>query len=371
MIIDRKLNILHIASGDLWAGAEVQILTLCKNLVRSHPVQLEVVLMNSGELERRLKSEGIIVTVLDESGMNALQIFKQLIKIYRRFQPDIIHTHRQKENILGTFANSISVRAKSVRTVHGAPEHRHMSLKNFHKNIYTILDILSARFLQDRIISVTEALKLQLESDYANEKLTVIYNGVDIPKKRPITTPSKSKFKVALAGRIVPVKRVDIFLHIARAFYQRNDADDFEFHIFGDGPLLNEMKQLAHNNELHSYVTFHGHVNNISEQLTTVDLLIMCSDHEGMPMIALEGVSSGTPVLAHAVGGLVDLLKTDNNDFLVEDNTAENYVGKMIDIQQGNADDIFEKLVESCHRRFSAGVNARQTFELYQSLITA
>src|SRR3954468_17899454 len=124
-ILNRPLRVMHIISGDLWAGAESQAFTLLKHL--NADTILHVVVMNEGELYRRLQSLQITVTLIPESGLNSVKILTRLIAIIRSFKPDILHTHRQKENILGNLANVLATfplkkRAASVRTAHGAPE---------------------------------------------------------------------------------------------------------------------------------------------------------------------------------------------------------------------------------------------------------
>ena len=118
-----NINVLHIASGDLWAGAEVQLFTLAKALNNRKDIDISVVLLNHGMLEQKLLNEGIDVNVLDESTLNGFQILLQLIYIVREIKPDVIHTHRVKENVLGSVA-ALFNNIPTIRTQHGAPEHK-------------------------------------------------------------------------------------------------------------------------------------------------------------------------------------------------------------------------------------------------------
>src|SRR5690625_6993292 len=111
------LRITHIASGDLWAGAEAQMANLLAALHQTEGVKLDVVLLNHGELEARLRQAGIPVTVLDEGELSAFIIAWRLWRHFRRKRPDLVHTHRCKENVLGSVAARL-VGARSVRTVH-------------------------------------------------------------------------------------------------------------------------------------------------------------------------------------------------------------------------------------------------------------
>lgn len=289
-------KVLHVISGDLWAGAEAQACTLLKHL-KQHCTVIAV-LLNEGELADRLRASNIPVSVLDESKLSSLQILKELISILTREKPDIVHTHRQKENILGAVANRLSVNARSVRTVHGASE----SEGHWKSKVLERLDQWVGNHLQDRIIAVSEDLKSKLLPIY-RKKLIVINNGVDIDElhQKSLTAADFKELEpdrkhIGIVGRLVPVKRVDLFLEAASLFKTKM-IDDFRFHVIGDGPLSDELKEQASALNLNSLVTFHGHRSDIPQCIKSLDTVIMCSDHEGMPMVALETLALGTQLL--------------------------------------------------------------------------
>lgn len=69
-----RLKSLHVVSGDLWAGAEVQLFTLLTQFAKGAQVEPHAALLNDGELARRLRAQGIAVTIFDEARLNGLQI---------------------------------------------------------------------------------------------------------------------------------------------------------------------------------------------------------------------------------------------------------------------------------------------------------
>ncbi len=79
-------------------------LHLLKHLTSKQDININVVLLNHGTLEQKLLNNGINVIVLDESKLNGFQILLQLISTIRKIKPDVIHTHRVKENILGSIS---------------------------------------------------------------------------------------------------------------------------------------------------------------------------------------------------------------------------------------------------------------------------
>jgi len=162
---DRPVRVLHIASGDLWAGAEVQLFTLAKALKNNTNTIVDIILLNYGILEKKLIGNGINVIVFDETKLSSLAILWKLIRIIHQVQPDVIHTHRLKENILGCVAARLNGNIPTLRTAHGAPEHS-PSWRQFPKRIIHWLDFFCGRYLQQAIISVSEDLAERLKKRF-------------------------------------------------------------------------------------------------------------------------------------------------------------------------------------------------------------
>lgn len=167
------MKVLHIASGDLWAGAEVQLFTLTKALKNNSDTTVDIILLNHGILERKLISNGIKVIIVDESKLNGLIILWKIIRIIHQMQPDVIHTHRIKENVLGSLAALLNGNIPNLRTTHGAPEHA-PSWKQPTKRLFHWLNIICGRYLQHAIIAVSDDLADQLNKEYPAKNIHVI-----------------------------------------------------------------------------------------------------------------------------------------------------------------------------------------------------
>ena len=329
-----QLKVLHVASGDLWAGAEVQLFTLVKTLHARSDTSVSVVLFNFGRLEQELNNAGITVIVLDESILNGLQILRQLVHIIREQQPDVIHTHRIKENVLGSIAAFFAGRAASLRTAHGAPEH-HPGWWKFHKHVLYALDRFCGRHLQRKIVAVSGDLANILGKDFPLNKISIIENGIDVAsicKDHPARTFQEGKqavFKVGLAGRLVPIKRVDIFIQTALHLMSKHPDMYASFHIFGDGPLRDELEKLNQNSGTDKIVSFEGHCDDMQKKLKQLDVLLMTSDHEGLPMTLLEAMALQIPIIAHATGGIPKLLDNGASGILVHKQDGANYANEI------------------------------------------
>lgn len=314
-----KVAVAHIASGDLWAGAEAQLCELVQALQGKTDLTIHVVLLNEGELGRRLRAAGVAVTVFDERRLGPLQLLRELRRFVRDTRPCVIHTHRFKENILGALAARAVRGVKSVRTTHGAAEHAGRSWK---EKLIRHLDIWTGRHLQQRIVAVSSDLAASLAEQFGASHVICIPNGINVEAvrslaKQPVSVDlGAAAPRVGFIGRLVGVKRVDIVLQLARLAAEEHPGR-YTFFIVGDGPLAASLQQETKALGLDSSVRFLGFQNNCLPLLKQMDVLLITSDHEGLPMVGLESLALGVPMVSHAVGGLKELLADRDNGELV------------------------------------------------------
>ena len=167
-----------------------------------------------------------------------------------------------------------------------------------------------ARYSANRVVSVSEELRTKLIrhiSCYA--KVVTVYNGIDEQEVSSGLTVSEAKRRlgippeygvVGMVGRLDPVKRLDIFLAAAREIV-RSEANT-KFIIAGEGREERALRQLAHELQLDGQVLFLGHRDDVFDVLRAMDVLVFCSDHEGLPMALLETLYLGVPIVARPVG---------------------------------------------------------------------
>ncbi|MEX2364236.1 MAG: glycosyltransferase, partial [Balneolaceae bacterium] len=153
------------------------------------------------------------------------------------------------------------------------------------------------------VIVVSQELMGKLKGHYGAQHLYCVPNGVDLAElTEKANAGTDLSFQadcqhIAIIGRLVSVKRVDLFLETARLVLDRSTK--YRFHIVGDGPLEKTLKEQAATLELtEPYMQFHGHRTDIPAIIQACDAVVLCSDHEGMPMVALETLGLGKVLLA-------------------------------------------------------------------------
>jgi len=372
------LKVLHVASGDLWAGAEVQLFTLAKALHTRADISVCVVLLNYGRLEQELYNAGINVFVLDESKLSGLRILSLLVQTIREQNPDVVHTHRLKENILGSIAAFIAGRTPSMSTMHGAPEHP-PSWWEFRKRILFSLNAFCMRFLQQKVIAVSDDLAEILRKEFPAEHIRVIENGIDLSviHNERVSRPAKqgiySQFEVGLSGRLVTVKRIDLYIETAQYFRVNYPHLRANFHIYGDGPMRKELEALSERSGTGNIVFFEGHSSDMIRQLMRLDVLLMTSDHEGLPMILLEAMALEIPVIAHAVGGIPGLLDYGACGILVNEQNPRDYAEAIYKIacNTESLSNMVQNARTRVHEYYTAEQNAQAYCTEYFSLLKA
>lgn len=370
------INVVHIASGDLWAGAEVQLYQLAKELQKNARIRLSIILLNHGILEEKLLAAGIAVIVIDEKKINNLLILAQLYSYLKTLSPDIVHTHRRKENILGGLAAMFVSRTRSLRTVHGAPE-THAAFTHIHSHLLRYMDWFVGNFLQDRIVAVSAQLAKQLATQFSEDNVRIVENGIDINELQaagvePVSLPGPSNsINIALIGRLVPVKRIDIFIHIARVLKEKNDKR-YIFYIFGDGPLHADIMALIGQLNLNEQIFMLGFRKNICAYLAKMNFLLITSEHEGLPMNLLEALGLKIPVIAHAVGGIPSVLGHGKYGILIDSDDPRIYAHA---IEQALTDvthlsSLVQNGYQHLTQRYAINHTASLYFQLYLEMLT-
>ena len=343
------------------------------HLSRMPETEVAAILMNEGRLADRLRSAGISVNVLDERKTASLGILGQLRGLLRTWRPDIVHTHREKENILGSLANRSCRNVPSLRTVHGAKEYlASAGWRGVRGRLISGLDLWTGRVLQRKVVAVTRELGAEMAGLFSPEKVVVIENGVDFEEVRrgirvaDFKAAEPDAAHIGIAGRLVKVKRVDLFLEAAALLVQECPNRCWRFHVFGDGPMRRELEESSDVKRLAKRVMFHGHREDITTCIAGLDALVMCSDHEGMPMAALEAAALGVPVVAHAVGGLVAVVP---DEFLITRHDASGYMDGILRVLRADGRAIAARCAAETLKQFSAQRNAERVRALYEQML--
>jgi glycosyltransferase involved in cell wall biosynthesis len=235
-----------------------------------------------------------------------------------------------------------------------------------------LIDHLVGRFVQRRLVAVSDDLGEELRHEYGREAVTVIHNGIELPEPGA-STPENGKrhrasgpLKVAVVARLVAVKRIDLVVAVAAELQQRAPGR-FVFTVFGDGPLRAELAEDISARGLSGVVELAGFQVDVTRRLKDYDAMLITSDHEGLPTNLLEAMSMGVPVIARSVGAIPDVLCGGDLGLLVSGNEDGEIVAAFADAMEHH--DVSEAVLARAWRR-AADYSATATAGAYQHLFS-
>jgi glycosyltransferase involved in cell wall biosynthesis len=161
--------------------------------------------------------------------------------------------------------------------------------------------------------------------DSGQQRCFVVAGAVDPERFSPSNEPAD--VDLVLVGRLVPVKRVDLFLGAVAGITARRPG--VSALIVGDGPLRSELENLAVRLGIAAHVRFAGQQRDVAAFLRRARIFVLTSDSEGLALSLMEAMSCGLAAVVSAVGDLGDLVRDGLTGYLVAERSATAFVGPL------------------------------------------
>lgn len=284
-------------------------------------------------------AEGDMSDLALENGAN-FQILKQLgprispwddgIALFRLLQlmrcttPEIVHTHTSKAGVLGRLAARLAGVPVVVHTFHGHVFSDYWG--PVMSNIPVVIERLMAR-LTTVIVTVSETVRSELVAHRIApaEKIHVLPLGLELEVFMSCAA-RRGEFRTELGidgnvplvgtvGRMVSIKNQQLFLRAASRLV--TDGFSGRFVIVGGGELAGDLRQLARELGIADRTVFTGWRRDLDKVYADLDVLVNTANNEGTPVALIEAMAARVPVVATAVGGVPDMIKSDHSGFLV------------------------------------------------------
>jgi teichuronic acid biosynthesis glycosyltransferase TuaC len=241
---------------------------------------------------------------------------------------DVIHAHFGFPDAVVVARAAERFDLRFVLTLHGDDAFRVLPMRG-------PVGVLARRAAKraDAVICVSDQMELVAKSCLGDDaRVVVIPNGYDDSIFRLSESPRDRE--MLFVGRLGPVKNVDILL---RAVAVAGPRFAFRMTIVGDGPLRLTLESLARDLGVADRVRFVGEAPRaaVASFMSRSACLLLPSRSEGLPLVVIEALACGTPVIASDVGGLRELVRTATAGYLVRPGDVEELAAALIDFDPG------------------------------------
>jgi glycosyltransferase involved in cell wall biosynthesis len=342
----RRLKVEMVLPELRVGGMEVMAARLTRSLSRrGHDVGITCI-VEGGPLADQLRGDGYRVTVVRAPGLLTNIRAPRLEQWLRDVEPDIVHTHS------GAWLKAVrAARRGAVRCV----IHTEHGLYDPEPWYGGALRRRAARYT-DCVVAVSNPLRAMLtrKDGLEPDQVRVIPNGVDINRFAPAARTGDlhrrlgiddSRMLIAAVGRLAPVKNHAMLLH-AFALLRTRHANA-ALVIIGEGTCRAALQERISSHGLTGHAFLLGEAPDVAKLYRDLDLFVLSSKHEGMPMSVLEAMASGVPVVATSVGGIPDLLAHGRLGWLAPSDDA---------VALG---EVMHAAIEDVDRRRSVALDAR------------
>lgn len=364
----RRVKVLLITHDLNIGGLQRVAVDIALNLDRARYEVAVCALREGGPFEKDLEEAGIPVhKVPGTPGRVDYCSFWKIRAVIARVKPDVVHTHNTQPFIEGTLAAMLAGRPVVVHTDHGRqfPDKRR----------YMWLEWLASK-AASAIVSVSDDNKASLVryEHIAEEAIQVIPNGIDDKKYRAgidhdlkragLGVERDAWPVVGWCGRLSPEKGLPVLIRAVPELVRRYPR--LRLLLMGDGPVRHALETLAESEGVASHVRFLGARSDVPEVLQVLDLFVLPSLREGLPLVLLEAMAAGVPIVATDVGGNRQAVQEGANGVLVPPDDPESIaqaVSRLLDDES-----LRQAFSHEARRRFADQFTVGRMVERYEDV---
>lgn len=345
------MRILQVITLSELGGAQSVVLALANNLCKDHEI---IVVAGDGDGKMfELLDKSITKITLPSlkrtiSPLNEIKTIYKFKKIYHKYKPDIIHLHSSKAGLLGRLAFP---KNKLVYTVHGFD-----SIRLAFRKFLPLEKILQFRCAS--IIAVSKYDEINLLAEGIQHNVKCIYNGIDSPKiysNDPFKEMSSFRYKILCIARISPQKNLSLFIEVAKLL------PNYAFIWIGNQNLPDFI--------IPDNVFFLGNITSAASYIPYADLFFLPSNYEGLPIVILEALASGIPVVASNVGGIPEILN-GSNGIAVKNNpeVMASAISSILTSKATDLENMKKQALASYQKQFTIGIMVQHYLNTYLTL---
>lgn len=264
----------------------------------------------------------------------------KLIKLIKKYDFDIVHTHSSKTGILGRIAARLCSVKFIIHTVHGFAFP--MATSKLKYCIYYIMEKIGSMCGTMLICLHENDKKIAMEILSVPEKnIAIVENGIDINKFKKLPSDEKKLIRkkyslndndiiIGMTGRLWPQKNPLLLLKACKDIILSNR----NIHIVyaGDGELRKDIELFIEKYNLKNNVHLIGWSNEVPKILNMFDIFVLPSLYEGMPLAILEAQSTSLPCIVSNIPGNAHIVENKKTGLLFNSNSSSDLKEKIINL---------------------------------------
>jgi len=314
------VKILHLICSNGLYGAENVLLNLGRSLKkeghRSYVVCLKDLSRAEPEIYLESQKQELPGKVVNCRRRFDLKVPGELKNFINQEKIDLIHSHGYKSNFYGLMTAKMS-KVPILATVHG------WTGETDKLRLYENLDKWVVKMM-DHLIAVSPMICNELRSLGLNTaRVTFIPNGIDVERFDPkkVNADVRKEFGIEdsfVIGSVGRISNEKGHIYLIKAFEKiQSKIPGARLMIIGDGPLLGELKEYARKHLIANKVIFTGIREDLPSLYRAMDVFVLPSLKEGIPMALLEAMAMEIPVIATDVGGIPYVVSPDQDGILI------------------------------------------------------
>ncbi len=366
------MKVLHILSSTGYHGAENMAAELIRQL--SHlGIKNHVGVFYDGKRSNKdlldvvndYIEDGFVFPCRGKIDVKTLFSLHQYVK---KNNINIIHSHKYKTNLYALVAR-IGTEARLVSTCHNwlGQSLKWRFYKTLDKNILRMFDA---------VIGVSDEIVRELKTSIAYNKINKIENGIDIKRfcrsdkhnaKKQLGLLNKKI--IGYVGRLSQDKGITyLFQAMRNLIDQRHNLHVL---IVGDGEYRRALIDYARSLHINDYVTFTGTRSDTPLIYSSLDVFVLPSLQEAFPLVILEAMACGIPVVATDVGDIPRIIEENVSGFIIKPKSAEairNGIGRLL-LNEDTAEQIGLAACTKVRENYSSELMARRYNEIYMQVL--
>lgn len=373
------MKIVHVIGSCGAGGAEIFVQSLLLQLKNRKDVsEIELWVMTQmkdiSDNKKKIDFENKFIQKLESANISVkfiekrlhkdwLKTSKKLRKFYKKFKPDIIHSHLEHV----TFHTCIGLskfNTPIIQTIHSTVINHTFIQRFYIKRKISAFVAISKKLTK----IIFDTLKVN------NDEMYLIYNGVDVNEFKINEREIRNKVEnIISVGRLTKAKDHKNLFKAIKILKEKLTKDELEVPIFlivGDGELKNELRNLALELNINNSVEFLGVRDDIPKLLAESDMYVMSSEWEGLSISLIEAVASEIPIVATDAGSNSEIVKDGKNGEIVPIKNSQKLAESLYKlITNKNLRTKYKNNSQKMIKKFEIEKSAAKHYDMYKDIL--